>query len=89
MSLITLIAKTMEILLFGITKDIISKNKISLADAAPVATVGELKVWLLQQYAGIGNLSSLAVAVNKEYAEDETPLQPGDEIALIPPVSGG
>jgi molybdopterin synthase catalytic subunit len=27
--------------------------------------------------------------VNREYASESTPLQPGDELALIPPVSGG
>ena len=31
----------------------------------------------------------LLYAVNKEYAEADQPLQDGDEVALIPPVSGG
>jgi molybdopterin synthase catalytic subunit len=31
----------------------------------------------------------LLYAVNKEYAEREHPLADGDEVALIPPVSGG
>jgi molybdopterin synthase catalytic subunit/molybdopterin converting factor small subunit len=31
----------------------------------------------------------LLYAVNKEYAASDTPLQDGDEVALIPPVSGG
>jgi molybdopterin converting factor subunit 1 len=31
----------------------------------------------------------LVLAVNREYASEETPLDPGDELALIPPVSGG
>jgi MoaE-MoaD fusion protein len=31
----------------------------------------------------------LVMAVNREYASEETPLDPGDELALIPPVSGG
>lgn len=30
-----------------------------------------------------------AVAVNQEYASSHTPLTRGDEVALIPPVSGG
>ena len=29
------------------------------------------------------------VAVNREYAREESPVQPGDEVALVPPVSGG
>jgi molybdopterin synthase catalytic subunit len=31
----------------------------------------------------------LRVAVNREYAPDETRIEPGDELAAIPPVSGG
>jgi molybdopterin converting factor small subunit len=31
----------------------------------------------------------IVVAVNEEYAEPDTPLSAGDEICLIPPVSGG
>jgi molybdopterin converting factor subunit 1 len=31
----------------------------------------------------------LVMAVNREYASEDAPLSPGDELALIPPVSGG
>jgi molybdopterin synthase catalytic subunit len=34
-------------------------------------------------------LARVAVAVNREYASRETVLRDGDELALIPPVSGG
>jgi molybdopterin synthase catalytic subunit/molybdopterin converting factor small subunit len=30
-----------------------------------------------------------AIAVNREYASDRTPLADGDEVAILPPVSGG
>src|SRR5207244_8996750 len=33
--------------------------------------------------------AGLLYAVNKQYADAETELAPGDEVALIPPVSGG
>ena len=29
------------------------------------------------------------MAVNRDYADHDTPLSPGDELALVPPVSGG
>ncbi len=31
----------------------------------------------------------IVVAVNAEYADDDLALSPGDEVCLIPPVSGG
>ncbi|MDF2960188.1 MAG: molybdopterin converting factor [Paenibacillus sp.] len=34
-------------------------------------------------------LQQAFVAVNQSYAEDNHPIQPGDEVAVIPPVSGG
>ena len=36
-----------------------------------------------------GSLSSIAVSVNQEYAGLEVKLHSGDEVALLPPVSGG
>jgi molybdopterin synthase catalytic subunit len=41
---------------------------------------------------GLGELlerMSLGTAVNREYVPSDTELRPGDELALIPPVSGG
>jgi len=40
-------------------------------------------------YPEFSKLSSLAVAVNGEYASNDVPLLNNDEIAIIPPVSGG
>lgn len=78
----------MNILLFGITRDIIGKASLQLSDATS-KTVGELKTFLKVTYPELGKLSSLAVAVNSNYAEDDMEIAPSDEIALIPPVSGG
>jgi molybdopterin synthase catalytic subunit len=39
------------------------------------------------ELAGLGG--SVAYAVNAEYVSPDHPLRPGDELALIPPVSGG
>jgi molybdopterin converting factor subunit 1 len=36
-----------------------------------------------------GLLAKCAVAVNNEYAAADQPIRDGDEVALIPPVSGG
>ncbi len=79
----------MEILLFGITRDIAGKAKLSIPAGEQLQTVGDLKVWLGQQYPAMQQLSSLAVAVDSEYADDSMPIGNNSEIALIPPVSGG
>lgn len=81
----------MTILLFGVTKDIVGSPSISLplSNAARLKTVGELKTYLEKTYPGLSELSSLAVAVNNSYAEDAVTIDNFDEIALIPPVSGG
>ncbi len=80
----------MEILLFGIAKDIVGKSSFRFdADDLVPTSVSELKDRLKGSFPEFGKLSSLAVAVNSAYAEDSDRLREGDEIAIIPPVSGG
>jgi molybdopterin converting factor subunit 1 len=62
--------------------------ELELPDGATVADALET----LGDHRGLGEtLEHLPVraAVNREYASSETPLTAGDELALIPPVSGG
>lgn len=79
----------MEVLLFGITREIVGTNKLVIPDGVRVENVQMLRDWLNGQYKGLKDLSSLAIAVNTEYADDSLALNGTEEIALIPPVSGG
>ncbi len=79
----------MEILLFGITKDIVGTDTLQLTDYSTVRTVSDLRKWLLSQYPKMGELRSLAIAVDNRFANDSDPVNPSAELALIPPVSGG
>ena len=80
----------MEVFLFGIAKDIVGKSGLDLSTLAKKPnTVGELIKLLNDSYPEFNKLTSLAVAVNGEYATNEVSLQGKDEIAIIPPVSGG
>lgn len=45
---------------------------------------------LAREFPGLGDYtSSISCAVNEEYAPWTTPLKDGDEVAFLPPVSGG
>lgn len=79
---------TINILTFGIARDIIGSSTFSIA-LPEGATVADLKQYLLQQYPRFINLASLMIAVNAEYGVETTVLSEKDEIALIPPVAGG
>ena len=54
------------------------------------ASVGDLTAAVRADYPQLAPLEvRIVVAVNAEYADDDQLLQPGDEVCLIPPVSGG
>jgi len=78
-----------RVLFFGVLKDLAGRSQeaLELPDGSTVGTV-------LAHYQGLlpglkGYAASLAISVNQEYAGPETKLNPGDEVALLPPVSGG
>lgn len=80
----------MEVLFFGIAKDIVGTSHMAFSSESNAPeTVGALKEHLVNTYPDFSRLSSMAVAVNSEYAKDNVPLKRDDEVAVIPPVSGG
>ena len=78
----------LKILAFGIARDIIGGSSIDL-QAKEGLDVQGFRRDLNSKYPKFNDLSSLMIAVNSEYAEDAQLLAENDEIALIPPVSGG
>lgn len=65
-------------------------RSLAAIDAPDNATVADLIALLRQQFPRLAPPeASIVVAVNQEYAEPDAILRPGDEICLIPPVSGG
>jgi molybdopterin synthase sulfur carrier subunit len=73
---------------FGITKDILG-GKEAVIKVTNGTSVSALRHELNTRYPQLLGLRSLYIAVNNEYAEDDKILSSTDEIALIPPVSGG
>ncbi|MBO0934063.1 molybdopterin converting factor subunit 1 [Fibrella aquatilis] len=76
------------ILLFGITRDLVGQNRVAVQLPAN-SRVADLMTTLHEQYPALAGIQSILVAVNSEYADTDQLLNPSDEIALIPPVSGG
>ncbi len=78
-----------RVLFFGVLKDLAGKASDSLS-LPENATLGDV----LSHYEQViprlkDTATSLAMSVNQEYAGPATRLRPGDEVALLPPVSGG
>lgn len=78
----------LQVLLFGITRDMVGQNQIQLELDEPI-NIESFKQMLMDKYPQMNDLAHIKIAVNQEFANDGTLLQEGDEIALIPPVSGG
>ncbi|MET3036849.1 MoaD/ThiS family protein [Chryseobacterium sp. NRRL B-14859] len=78
----------LKILAFGITKDIFgaSEKEIEIKDAI---TVQRLKNRLEEEFPELKKLKSYFIAVDEEYAEEDQLVTDTNEIAIIPPVSGG
>jgi MoaE-MoaD fusion protein len=78
-----------HVLFFGVLKDLAGKSSewIELPDGAKVADV--LAHYRSEIPRMKEAMTSLATAVNQQYAGPETVLSPDDELALLPPVSGG
>ena len=77
----------MGILLFGAAKDIAGVPVLEKPDH--IKDVAALKAWLYDVYPSLQQLKSMMIAVNRTYATDAQPIGAHDEIAVIPPVSGG
>ena len=84
-----------RVLYFGVLKERsnVAEETVELSGSA---TVGELVRVLRERSSktpmasGLENVwQGLAVAVNREYASADAMLCDGDEVALLPPVSGG
>ena len=78
----------MIVLAFGIVKEIFGAPVLAI-ELTEAATVGGLKNILEEKYPRLKQLASYMVAVNNEYAQPNQMIFVEDEIAIIPPVSGG
>ena len=75
--------------LFARLKDLAGADELT-RDLPAGATVAALWIALADEYPALSPYqSSISAAVNAEYARMQTALADGDEVAFLPPVSGG
>ena len=75
---------TLQVKLFAMLKERAGRDRIEV-ELDEGATVGDL----LAELSDLIGVMPVRVAVNREYRDDSDALRSGDELALIPPVSGG
>ena len=78
-----------QVLFFGAAADRAGVRRVEV----PVSDRTNLaEIWpvLTEKHPGLAPMrDTLAFAVNGEYARLEDAISPGDEVAVLPPVSGG
>jgi len=74
---------------FAAPREAMGRGQIE-KEMPPGSTVQELMDLLTEEYPVLRRyISSINVAVNRKYANLQTGLHDGDEVACVPPVGGG
>ena len=83
----------MRVLYFAWMRERMGRSEEDLSPPPGVSTVGTLVDWLrARDAAGAAAFAETAIvraAVNQEFAQPDTPVRDGDEVAFFPPVTGG
>jgi molybdopterin converting factor subunit 1 len=79
---------TVRIRFFALGRELVGRSELAytLEDGATLHNVIQR---LKAEHPALERLPSCMLAINSDYADESQPLRDGDEIALIPPVSGG
>jgi molybdopterin synthase sulfur carrier subunit len=78
-----------SLLAFGIAKEIFNSGKLDFEIPSETPTVDMLRNQLEATFPEIKKLSSYMIAIDNEYASGNDQIRENNEIAIIPPVSGG
>ncbi len=80
---------SVSVLFFAYLRELVGARMLNV-ELSPGSTVDDLWAKLVSTYPDLGaHVSSVVRSVNLEYAAGMQELHDGDEVALLPPVSGG
>ena len=75
--------------LFAALHEVVGHQELEV-EVEPGTTAGELLDSLVAEHSKLARyLDVIQVAINEEFAERDAPIADDDEVALLPPVSGG
>ena len=78
-----------KLLLFASLKDIAGRRDLEM-ELDDGSTLQQVTEKLASLYPEIGRMqNSVRIAINQEFADENISLNNGDEIAFLPPMSGG
>jgi molybdopterin converting factor subunit 1 len=77
-----------KLLAFGIAGEIVGSSS-SVVEIPDDADIHFFRQYLSEKYPALATVLEYAIAVNRSYVQDNISLKENDEIAIIPPVSGG
>jgi sulfur-carrier protein len=75
-----------KVLFFAHLRDAVGEEFLKID--AKGKTIADLKAELAAGY-NLPKMDTVMTAINEEFSSDDEVIQDGDEIAFIPPVSGG
>ncbi len=77
------------VLLFAAAREAFGRRQMEV-EHRPGLTAAEVWSGLVRDCPGLAPLDrSISVARNQRFVPRDTPVEPGDELAFLPPVSGG
>ncbi|MCI3920701.1 molybdopterin converting factor subunit 1 [Paenibacillus sp. TRM 82003] len=80
----------LNVLVFAGLAETVGAPSVALDGVDAPLKVSELKAAVAARYpAAADQLAACFAAINQSFADDEAVVKPGDEVALLPPVSGG
>ncbi|UTR11155.1 molybdopterin converting factor subunit 1 [Evansella sp. LMS18] len=76
-----------KVLLFAELEEKAGQREVEIS--AEEMKISDIKIYLLNKFPQLTVINTAMPAINEEYAEDEVKAKAGDNVAFIPPVSGG
>ena len=77
-----------KIVAFGVARDIIGGSQLDMECESNIIVSQAIEL-LKTQFPDFQKLASIKMAVNEDYVSNDFVISEGDELVLIPPVSGG